>query len=210
MSTTSSYHSGPHGRRPTPSASLHRAQGIPRRTTIAEPDPPLIPSVAASSAAENAETEVGWHASSWRPAGGAGTDSAIVNDASNEDNESALQAGCCVEDVAESMDCSLCALRQPVADFKYTTSSCGHRFCGDCLRRYASLAIMESRVVIECPGCPEKLHPNDVRRILGTDARELVDKYEEFALRRLLARDPGARWCPAPDCGYGASTWSTL
>ncbi|KAG5857122.1 hypothetical protein ANANG_G00015210 [Anguilla anguilla] len=32
--------------------------------------------------------------------------------------------------------------------------------------------------------------------------RALMEKYEEFMLRRWLVADPDCRWCPAPDCGY--------
>jgi len=100
------------------------------------------------------------------------------------------------------LDCTLCALPQPRSCFARVTSACGHRACVDCLRRYLTIEIMESRVNVECPACPERLHPNDIRRLLGNDASDLVSKYEEFALRRLLVHDPDARWCPAPDCGY--------
>lgn len=31
---------------------------------------------------------------------------------------------------------------------------------------------------------------------------QLIDKYEEFALRRALVSIPDTRWCPAPDCTY--------
>jgi len=99
-------------------------------------------------------------------------------------------------------DCSLCAVPQPRSCFARVTATCSHRACVDCLRRYLTIEIMESRVNVECPFCPERLHPNDVRRLLGSDCSDLVSKYEEFALRRLLVHDPDARWCPAPDCGY--------
>lgn len=105
-------------------------------------------------------------------------------------------------DEATMIDCTLCALSQPRSCFARVTASCGHRACVDCLRRYLTIEIMESRVNVECPACPERLHPNDIRRLLGSDAADLITKYEEFALRRLLVHDPDARWCPAPDCGY--------
>jgi len=41
---------------------------------------------------------------------------------------------------------------------------------------------------------------SDIKELLG-DAGELMWKYEEFSIRRLLATEPDARWCPAPDCG---------
>ena len=105
-------------------------------------------------------------------------------------------------DPGTMLDCTLCALSQPRSCFARVTTACGHHACVDCLRRYLTIEIMESRVNVECPACPERLHPNDIRRLLGSDAADLVAKYEEFALRRLLVHDPDARWCPAPDCGY--------
>ena len=35
-----------------------------------------------------------------------------------------------------------------------------------------------------------------------TDYTHLVQKYEEFMLRRLLVTISDTRWCPAPDCTY--------
>ena len=125
------------------------------------------------------------------------------------DADTHVVSGTAADDVSEQgadtgtmLDCALCALPQPRSCFARVTSTCGHRACVDCLRRYLTIEIMESRVIVECPACPERLHPNDIRRLLGNDASELVAKYEEFALRRLLVHDPDARWCPAPDCGY--------
>lgn len=67
--------------------------------------------------------------------------------------------------------------------------------------QYLRVEICESRVNITCPQCSEKIHPNDIAKILS-DNSILVDKYETFMLRRILITDPDARWCPAPDCTY--------
>lgn len=58
---------------------------------------------------------------------------------------------------------------------------------------------MESRVSIACPECSELFHPNDIRSVVEDD--DLMQKYEDFMLRRVLAVDSDTRWCPAPDCG---------
>jgi hypothetical protein len=39
----------------------------------------------------------------------------------------------------------------------------------------------------------------DIKELLGE--LDLMWKYEEFSIRRILAMEPDARWCPAPDCG---------
>ncbi|XP_061669070.1 E3 ubiquitin-protein ligase RNF19B [Syngnathoides biaculeatus] len=96
-------------------------------------------------------------------------------------------------------ECPLCLLRQPRCRFPRLLT-CPHRTCGDCLRRYLRVEISESRVGIACPQCPEALAPPDVRAILDDPA--LLERFEEYHLRRFLAADPDTRWCPAPDCGY--------
>ncbi|KAM3861172.1 E3 ubiquitin-protein ligase RNF19A [Diretmus argenteus] len=96
-------------------------------------------------------------------------------------------------------ECPLCLLSQPRCHFPRLTS-CSHRACSDCLRQYLRIEISESRVGIACPQCPEALAPLDVRSIL--DDRALLDRFEEYQLRRFLAADPDTRWCPAPDCSY--------
>jgi len=102
------------------------------------------------------------------------------------------------------VECPICALPQPPSSFpRLVLSQCRHASCADCLRRYLTLEISESRTDIPCPVCAEPLHPDDVRQLLSSDP-SLVLKYEEFMLRRALVVDPDVRWCPAPDCGYVA------
>uniref|UniRef100_A0A8C5EBK2 RBR-type E3 ubiquitin transferase n=1 Tax=Gouania willdenowi TaxID=441366 RepID=A0A8C5EBK2_GOUWI len=96
-------------------------------------------------------------------------------------------------------ECPLCLLSQPRCHFP-RLSSCTHRACSDCLRQYLRIEISESRVGIACPQCTETLAPLDVRAIL--DDQALLERFEEYTLRRFLAADPDTRWCPAPDCSY--------
>ncbi|XP_076128974.1 E3 ubiquitin-protein ligase RNF19B isoform X2 [Alosa pseudoharengus] len=96
-------------------------------------------------------------------------------------------------------ECPLCLLSQPRDHFP-RLSSCPHRACADCLRQYLRIEISESRVGIACPQCPEALALPDVRAIL--DDSSLLERFEEYQLRRFLAADPDTRWCPAPDCSY--------
>ncbi|XP_062385312.1 E3 ubiquitin-protein ligase RNF19A isoform X3 [Sardina pilchardus] len=99
----------------------------------------------------------------------------------------------------ELLECPLCLLRHTRERFP-DIMTCPHRSCADCLRQYLRIEISESRVNITCPECSERFNPHDIRTILAD--RALMDKYEEFMLRRWLAADPDCRWCPAPDCGY--------
>ncbi|TRY82973.1 hypothetical protein DNTS_004595, partial [Danionella cerebrum] len=95
------------------------------------------------------------------------------------------------------LECPLCLLSQPQTHFP-SLSCCQHRACNDCLRQYLLIEISESRICIACPQCPESLALPDVRAIL--DDRVLLERFEEFQLRRFLAADPDTRCCPAPDC----------
>lgn len=96
------------------------------------------------------------------------------------------------------LECPLCLVRQP-ADQLPELLGCSHRSCLCCLRQYLRIEITESRVQLSCPECAERLAPRQVADIL--DDAALMEKYEEFLLRRCLASDPDCRWCPAPDCG---------
>ncbi|XP_015257086.1 PREDICTED: E3 ubiquitin-protein ligase RNF19A [Cyprinodon variegatus] len=100
---------------------------------------------------------------------------------------------------AELLECPLCLLRLSRESFP-DIMTCPHRSCIDCLRQYLRIEISESRVNISCPECSERFNPHDICMILGD--RALMEKYEEFMLRRWLVADPDCRWCPAPDCGY--------
>ncbi|KIH69480.1 hypothetical protein ANCDUO_00179 [Ancylostoma duodenale] len=76
------------------------------------------------------------------------------------------------------------------------------------------MEIMENRVEVSCPECAAHLHPSDIRlyeaittlfphsRSLVGGRTALIEKYEQFSLRRYLMTEADARWCPAPDCGY--------
>ncbi|KAG7500357.1 E3 ubiquitin-protein ligase RNF19A-like [Solea senegalensis] len=100
---------------------------------------------------------------------------------------------------SEFLECPLCLMRH-ARDCFPDIMTCHHRSCGDCLRQYLRIEISESRVNISCPECSERFNPHDIRMILGD--RALMEKYEEFMLRRWLVAEPDCRWCPAPDCGY--------
>lgn len=95
-------------------------------------------------------------------------------------------------------ECPLCLMEHPSDKFP-EISTCYHRSCLNCLQMYLKIEITESRVNIACPECSEKFHPNDIKDIVGDV--ELLLKYEDFMVRRVLVADPDARWCPAPDCG---------
>lgn len=102
--------------------------------------------------------------------------------------------------VRKYRECPLCFLKQPTCYFP-RLSCCAHRPCKGCLVKYLQVCIMDSRVQITCPECPELLHPSDIYASLA-DFPDSIEKFEIFSLRRALVMDPDTRWCPAPDCTY--------
>ncbi|XP_068580767.1 E3 ubiquitin-protein ligase RNF19B isoform X2 [Cebidichthys violaceus] len=149
------------------------------------------PAAAAAAAAVAAAAEAGEDgATTAECVGGVSSGSTGVLSVSSSSQEQLLD---------EHLECPLCLLSQPRCHFPRLTS-CSHRTCSDCLRQYLRIEISESRVCIACPQCPETLAPLDVRAIL--DDQALLERFEEYQLRRFLAADRDTRWCPAPDCSY--------
>ncbi|KJH48986.1 IBR domain protein [Dictyocaulus viviparus] len=101
---------------------------------------------------------------------------------------------------SRTRECPLCCMRQPSSNFPRLIC-CQHRSCRLCLMQYVEMEIMESRVEVSCPECTAHLHPSDIRSLVG-GRTALIEKYEQFSLRRYLLTEADARWCPAPDCGY--------
>ncbi|XP_066547222.1 E3 ubiquitin-protein ligase RNF19A isoform X2 [Amia ocellicauda] len=137
--------------------------------------------------------------SAFSVAGVASTSSAAAAAAAASSSSSSSASSSSSKTGGELLECPLCLLRHSRDRFP-EIMTCHHRSCADCLRQYLRIEISESRVNISCPECSERFNPHDIRMILGD--RALMEKYEEFMLRRWLVADPDCRWCPAPDCGY--------
>lgn len=97
------------------------------------------------------------------------------------------------------IECPLCVL---LVSYSSTPDlkTCSHRTCLDCMQRYLKTEINHSRLNITCPICSESLLQNVIKETLNDD--KFYSKYESFMLRKVLAAEPDARWCPAPDCGF--------
>ena len=100
--------------------------------------------------------------------------------------------------------CVLCCHDYPSEEFERLTF-CSHSYCRICLKSYLKLEITEGRITLNCPqsDCPERIHPCDISRILEKQP-DLISKYEQFMVRRVLQSITDTRWCPAPDCGFAA------
>jgi hypothetical protein len=98
--------------------------------------------------------------------------------------------------------CLLCCHDYSSEQFEHLTL-CSHSYCRTCLKSYLKLEITEGRVTLNCPqnDCPERIHPCDIYRILN-NLPELISKYEQFMVRRVLQSIIDTRWCPSPDCGF--------
>lgn len=97
--------------------------------------------------------------------------------------------------------CRLCCNDFESSSF-YKLSCCTHKFCINCLQTYLNYQITESRISISCPQCTEKMHPIDIYKLCETYNKKLIEKYEEFMLRRVLVTITDIRFCPAPDCNF--------
>lgn len=100
-----------------------------------------------------------------------------------------------------SQECQLCYMKYDQADDMFTMLACKHTACRICLESYLTIEITESRTDIACPQCAEPMHPSDIQLLLKTHPN-VISKYEDFMVRRVLLSDPDSRWCPAPDCSY--------
>jgi hypothetical protein len=103
----------------------------------------------------------------------------------------------------DSLDtCVLCCHDYSSDQFERLTL-CSHSYCRTCLKSYLKLEITEGRITLNCPqsDCPERIHPCDISRILEKQP-DLISKYEQFMVRRVLQSIVDTRWCPAPDCGF--------
>lgn len=120
------------------------------------------------------------------------------------------------------LECQLCYMKYDESDEMYTMLNCNHSACRVCLESYLTIEITESRTDIgeqqitlkilqniltriksflACPQCTEPMHPSDIQTLLKT-APNVISKYEDFMVRRVLLADSDSRWCPAPDCGF--------
>ncbi|CAG9806523.1 unnamed protein product [Chironomus riparius] len=98
-------------------------------------------------------------------------------------------------------ECQLCYMKYEQPDDMYTMLNCKHSACRVCLERYLTIEITESRTDIACPQCTDSMHPSDIQTLLKPHPN-VISKYEDFMVRRVLLADPDSRWCPAPDCSY--------
>ena len=114
----------------------------------------------------------------------------IIPSTTNQLNDNILQT------------CALCCHEYPPEQFERLTL-CSHSYCRTCLTSYLKLEISEGRVTLNCPhcDCSERIHPCDITRMLQKQP-DLISKYEQFMVRRVLQSITDTRWCPAPDCGF--------
>ncbi|XP_034057497.1 E3 ubiquitin-protein ligase RNF19B isoform X2 [Gymnodraco acuticeps] len=175
---------GPKGAAATPLSHLHQHHHTQQ---------PLLPSALSSAPPAASATPTTTTATTTPQDAASGTPSEPLS-SSQPSLDGAPSSG-----DASLLECPLCLVLQPPEQLPELLG-CSHRSCLCCLRQYLRIEITESRVQLSCPECAERLSPRQVADIL--DDAALLEKYEEFLLRRCLASDPDCRWCPAPDCGF--------
>lgn len=114
------------------------------------------------------------------------------------DQKAADDSGALSSKNVESDICPICCNN---SELYYKLLACCHIICSTCLVSYLKNKISESKTNIACPECSDAIHPCDIAAILR-DSPDVINKYEDFMVRRFLLSDPDSRWCPAPDCGY--------
>ena len=165
-------------------------------TTIATRSTTTITTAPTTTTSSNSETQLGRR---WNSA----NNIKLATDSSNKTVISTslppYEIEVTVVDGQNYIECPLCVLLVKLDSTPYLRT-CGHRTCLECMQRYLKTEINHSRLNIKCPICSEPLSPSTIRRLLRDD--KFYTKYQNFMLRKVLAAEPDARWCPAPDCGY--------
>eukprot|EP00727_Mastigamoeba_balamuthi_P010373 m51a1_g5959 hypothetical protein (437) ;mRNA; f:159750-161856 len=104
-------------------------------------------------------------------------------------------------------ECVLCFDVLPVSRMYTVDCPASHRFCFDCLSRFAKLCIKEG-VPVLCPApdgsCEHVLADDEVLQIAAARADVLtqadIEKYQEQTLLRGIQSIPGIIGCPTPGC----------
>ncbi|XP_065897865.1 E3 ubiquitin-protein ligase RNF19A-like [Dysidea avara] len=101
--------------------------------------------------------------------------------------------------MASERVCPVCYLQQDKEPFQFR--ECRHQFCWSCVRSHCVVRLKEFHVSVPClyPHCSAQLTPTEIQSLVG---EEVFMQYLEQTLRRWLAKEQGARLCPAPDCPY--------
>ncbi|KAF2462421.1 hypothetical protein BDY21DRAFT_270441, partial [Lineolata rhizophorae] len=118
---------------------------------------------------------------------------------------------------ASTRSCTICTCALPLSDFPpRPTARCAHpsSTCRPCLQTWIATALSRTAVgasdagggggaAIRCPeapGCGAKLGHADLALHA---APEVFARYDAWAARAALGREPGFRWCRAAGCGSG-------
>ncbi|KAH8950911.1 hypothetical protein BDL97_10G110100 [Sphagnum fallax] len=88
---------------------------------------------------------------------------------------------------------------------KATRMDCGHAFCNDCWTQYFIIKIKEGqsrRVTCMEHQCGAICDEDKVRKLVGGQDPESVERYERFLLESYIEDNAKVKWCPSiPHCG---------
>ncbi|KAK2651814.1 hypothetical protein Ddye_011670 [Dipteronia dyeriana] len=104
----------------------------------------------------------------------------------------------CESSGSQTTFCEICVeIKQ--SDEMFTTESCNHCYCCECISKHVSTKVHDSaKVVITCPGV-------NCKSVLGIDAcrevipKEVVEVWEEALCEELIA-ESDRFYCPYKDC----------
>ena len=94
--------------------------------------------------------------------------------------------------------CDVCYIYKSSKDF-FQFSSCGHKFCLDCVTRVFQTSIMASRVNLQCLSCDEAVLQGEIKQVVDS---EHFEKYLDFTLREYLASQSSVCYCLSPNCPF--------
>lgn len=80
-------------------------------------------------------------------------------------------------------------------------SSCHHKFCSSCLKKYLEVKITDGEMKIKCPSstCIHMV-PIDIIELLVSP--EIAKRYLHFDLSSFVHANVNIEWCPIPGCDY--------
>jgi hypothetical protein len=95
----------------------------------------------------------------------------------------------------EPFTCSICYEDYNVEDQIFKFTSCGHKFCKDCVRKYLDISITSGITNLVCLDyeCKTNITEDDIQALVDVD---LFSKYQRFLKSSLLQGDQNCRWCP--------------
>ena len=100
----------------------------------------------------------------------------------------------------EQHACTICLEDKDILQF--TTLSCTHSCCTECLTQMTNLAMQERTTAqLRCPECQAPITEQDIRAITNND-QNIIDRYGDITTQEWIRTQPNAKHCQTPDCTF--------